>query len=94
MLTIITFCGYLLVIPYKRGGWWAVLKLPALLVALLDVVANYTEWAWLFGWPPKGCYTISQRLDWMEIHAGHQSRRDFAKLVNTLLNAAEDDGHH
>lgn len=94
MLTVLTLFGYLLVIPYKRGGIWALLKVPAVFVGLLDILANYTEWSWLFGWPPKGCYTISERLDWMELHAQHQSQRNFAHMANTILNAAEDDGIH
>lgn len=94
MLTLFTLFGYFLVIPYKRGGLWSILKIPAVFVALLDVIANYTEWAWVFGWPPKGCYTISQRLDWMEKNETRYYRKDFARICNTFLNAAEEDDVH
>lgn len=94
MLTILTLIGYFLVIPYKRGGLWSVLKVPALLVAAIDVLANYTEWSWVFGWPPKGCHTISKRLDLMEYGDPLASRRAFAAMANTVLNAGEDDGLH
>ena len=94
MITLLTLLGYLAVIPYKRGGMWSILKVPAVLVALLDIVANYTEWAWICGWPPKGCHTISKRLDWMEANDPLPARRQFAVMANTILNAGEDDGHH
>jgi len=94
MLTLLTLLGYYAVIPYKRGGLWKILAIPAFFVAVLDIIANYTEWSWIFGYPPKGCTTISKRLDWMEVNDPLPSRREFAHIVNVLLNAGEDDGHH
>lgn len=94
ILSAICLCLYYYVIKYKRGGWWSILKFPALFVAILDVIANYTEWWFLFGRPPKGAYTISKRVRWMQENAEHQSHRDFARLIQIALDAGEDDGKH
>ena len=39
----------------------AVFILPVLFFVILDVIGNYTLFM-VFGWPPKGAHTISQRL--------------------------------
>lgn len=94
ILGLATAVSYSYVIKYKRGGWYSLFKIPAAVVGLVDIIANYTEWAFIFGWPPKGCTTISKRVDWMVLNAPHESQREFAKLVNIFLDACEDDGKH
>lgn len=94
MLTAITAFGYPIVIQYKRGGFWWVLAIPGVLVWLIDVIANYTEWAIVFGWPAKGDHTITNRLKTMLVSDPFESRRAFALGVLTVLDACEPDGKH
>lgn len=94
ILGLSTAICYSYVIKYKRGGLWSLLKIPAAIIATLDIIANYTEWYWIFGKPPKGCTTISKRLDWMVVNAPHESQREFARMLNVFLDACEDDGKH
>lgn len=94
IITATTAVLYPIVIQFKRGGWWSILKPFALIVAILDVIANYTEVAFVFGKTPEGCHTISQRMDWMVENGSTQARKDFAKMVNVFLDACEDDGEH
>lgn len=93
-LTCITALLYPIAIAYKRGGIFAPLKVLALLTAVLDVIANYTEWALIFGWPSKGDHTITKRLKRMATADAHESRRRFASAVLVALDAAEPDGKH
>lgn len=62
MLTLILALSFPLAIQYERGGWWSVLKPLALLVAIIDVAANYTELALLtWDFPRENETTFSQR---------------------------------
>lgn len=94
ILSAVCLFTYPYVIQYKRGGWHRAWAPVALAVWLLDVIANYTEWAIIFGWPRKGDYTISNRLDWMEQNDPFESRRELARMINVYLNACEHDGVH
>jgi hypothetical protein len=85
---------YPIAIQVKRGGLWYVLFPLTKIAFWLDVLANYTEWAFVFGWPKKGDYTISKRLRWMAEYAPHESQRQFAKMVQVYLDAMEHDGKH
>ena len=67
----------------------------ALFTALLDVAANYTEVAIVFGKPKPGQTTITKRLKGMFSDPQElPSRRQFAGLVLTFLDACEPDGKH
>lgn len=94
MFTAITLFGYPVVIQYKRGGFWRLLTIPGILIWICDVIANYTEWALVFGWPTKGDITITKRLKRMKVEDKFQSRKDFANLTLTILDACEPDGKH
>lgn len=94
MFTAITAFGYPVVIQFKRGGLWWFLAFPGLVIALCDVIANYTEWALIFGWPEKGDHTITQRLKRMAAADEYESRRRFASAVLVALDACEPDGKH
>lgn len=94
MFTAITAFGYPVVIQFKRGGLWWLLALPGLLIALCDAIANYTEWALIFGWPSKGDHTITKRLKRMAASDTYESRRRFAAAVLVALDACEPDGKH
>lgn len=94
ILSAVCLFTYPAVIQYRRGGWHKLWAIPALLVFLLDVLANYTEWVVIFGWPRKQDYTISKRLDWMEVNDPFPSRRELARMVNVFLDACEPDGKH
>ena len=94
MFTAITLFGYPVVIQYKRGGIWKLLSIPGIFIWISDVIANYTEWSLVFGWPAKGDWTITNRLKTMKDSDKFQSRREFAKLTLTVLDACEPDGKH
>jgi len=95
ILTAATTVLYPLAIQFKRGGWWSILKPLALFTAVLDVAANYTEVAIVFGKPKPGKVTITRRLKAM-VHDLDElpSRRQFAGMVLIFLDACEPDGKH
>lgn len=93
ILTTITALGYPLGIQYKQGGlYWACAPFAAL-IWLIDVLANYTEMALVFGWPESGDHTISARVRRMR-NSPLESRRNLAALLQTYLDACEPDGKH
>lgn len=94
ILTAITAALYPFAIQYKRKGLWRILTPLTFLTAILDVVANYTEVAFVFGKPVGKDYTITRRFRRMEESDPLPSRREFAKIVNTFLHACEPDGRH
>jgi hypothetical protein len=95
ILTTATALLYPLAITYKKGGIFAPLKVLALFTALLDIAANYTEVAIVFGWPKPGQVTITKRLKAMVNDPEEfPSRRQFAGMVLTFLDACEKDGVH
>lgn len=95
ILTAITAATYPVVIQFKRGGLWLSLAPAALLVWLIDVVANYIELPLVFGWPARGDYTITARVKTMQRDPDElPSRRELARLVQIYLDACEPDGKH
>lgn len=95
ILTTATAFLYPLAIQAKRKGPWVVLWPLVALTMLLDIAANYTEVAIVFGWPKPGQITITRRLKAMVNDPDEfPSRRQFAGLVLTFLDAAEPDGRH
>ena len=63
-MTILLALLYPLAIQYERGGWWSILKPLALVTAIIDVIANYTELAILtWDFPQAGEVTFSQRCN-------------------------------
>lgn len=64
-----------------------------ILVVVLDVLANYTELSFIFGWPREGEYTITRRIRRMHFDEV-PARRKLAELVQVYLDAAEPDGKH
>lgn len=93
ILSALLLLIYPLVIQYKRGGLWRVLVPFTAVALLLDVLSNYTEWAFVWGKPPAGCYTISKRIKW-EMDNGSDSRQEIAHLIQIYLDAFEPDGSH
>ena len=96
ILTSIVAVTYRVVIQYKQGGWkkW-VLALPAALVWAFDVFVNYTEQAWIFGWPKKGDHTITARVRTMLADPDElPARRELARMAQVFLDAMEVDGKH
>lgn len=93
ILTTATAFLYPLAIQFKRGGLWLAVTPITLLVVLLDVLANYTELALIFGWPREGEYTITRRIRRMHFDEV-EARRKLAELVQVYLDAAEPDGKH
>jgi len=72
-----------------------IFSLPLTLLALvLDVLANYTELAYVFGWPEKGDYTASKRFKRMMNSDPLPSRRELARIVYVFLDGCEPDGKH
>lgn len=93
ILSAIVAFTYPTAIQVKRGGIWYCLLPLTLIVWALDVVANYTEWALIFGWPKKGDYTITARIKSMHTDE-FESRRNLAKAIQVYLDACEPDGEH
>jgi len=90
---------YAVGIQYKRGSLWlpvrAVCFVIAAIALMLDSIAHYTEWWLVFGAPRPGEHTISRRLDRMEADPDEApARREFARLLNVVLDACEPDGKH
>lgn len=90
---------YAIGIQYKRESLWMWVRVICAVIAvftlILDSIAHYTEWTLVFGPPRKGEHTISRRLDRMEADPDEApARREFARLLNVVLNACEPDGHH
>lgn len=93
ILTTFTAFLYPAAIQFKRGGLWLAVTPITLLVVLLDVLANYTELALIFGWPQDKDYTITRRI--RRMHADESpARRELAQLVQVYLDACEPDGKH
>ena len=96
LLTVATILLYAPAIQYKRKDWRFI---PSLILAkvtlLLDVIANYTELAYVFGWPKKGDYTASKRFKrMMQDENEPEQRRNLARLVYIYLDGCEKDGKH
>lgn len=84
MISIITLLGYPLAIQYVVRGWkW--LYPFAIVILVLDVIANYTELVVLTqDFPEAGEYTFSKRLE--RLRHGNLWQRFIAKLVIPYLN--------
>lgn len=93
ILTTITALAYPIGIQYKRGGVWLLLAPLALLVWAVDVLANYTEMAMVFGWPQSGDHTITARIRRLSGDP-FESRRALAHMLQIYLDACEPDGKH
>lgn len=93
ILTTATAFLYPIAIQAKRKGPWIVLWPLVLITMLIDVLANYTELAFIFGWPREGEYTITRRIRRMHFDKV-EARRKLAELVQVYLDAAEPDGKH
>lgn len=93
ILSAVVAFTYPLAIQFKRGGVFYALAPFTLIVWALDVVANYTEWSLIFGWPEEGQHTITARVKAMHTHE-FESRRNLAKAIQVYLDACEPDGEH
>lgn len=97
ILTLLVALLYPLVIQFKRGGWRkAVCAIPALVVFVLDIIANYTELSWVWGKPLPREYSISRRVRRMALglHGETVAQVQLARAVQTFLDSAEQDGKH
>lgn len=61
-MSILLALLYPIAIQVERGGWWRLVAPVTLLALAIDVVANFTDLALVFGWPKHGEWTFSQRL--------------------------------
>ena len=70
----------------------AVFLLPVLFFVVLDIIGNYTLFM-VFGWPPKGATTISQR---MAYYAKNETgfKQFFAVTLCDLLSELDPTGEH
>ena len=93
MLTLILWIFFPLFIQYKRGGWWSVLIPFAVVLFVIDVLANYTELI-IMTWdrPRRGEYTFSNRLYRLQSKAGGMG--EFYRWIVGMLNAATPGGLH
>lgn len=86
---------YSLAIQYKKGGAWEICRLLVVPTIVLNMLANYTELALIFGKPRPKEYTISRRVRRMANDPNEiPSRRELARMVQVFLDAAEPDGKH
>ena len=70
----------------------AVFLLPVLFFVVLDVIGNYTVFM-LFGFPPRGAHTISQRLAIYRVkEAG--IKQSVAVVLCDLLSELDPSGSH
>jgi len=70
----------------------AMFLFPLMLFTALDVAGNYTLFL-VFGWPPKGCYTISSRMErYRYTELGF--KRKFADRLCGLLSELDPTGAH
>lgn len=95
IFTTATAVGYGVVIQYKRGGLYRALVPFAVVVLVLNVLANFVELPLIFGRPRRGEWTISRRVKRMiNDPAEAPARRELARMVQVFLDACEPDGKH
>jgi hypothetical protein len=92
-MTILLALLFPLAIQYERKGWWY-LVLPVTLSAfVVDVIANYTELAFLlWDFPRQGEYTFSQRLHRLQYANG--LRGLISRKIVLTLNYISPSGQH
>jgi len=61
-MSLLLLILYPLAIQFERGGWWLLVTPVTVLALLIDVLANYTELALIYGFPRSGEWTFSHRL--------------------------------
>lgn len=83
---------YPIAIQVERGGWWYLLAPVTVLALVIDVIANYTELALVFGWPRSGEWTFSQRLKRLSYRADW--RGDLARWCIDYTNRYDPQGNH
>jgi hypothetical protein len=91
-MSLLLLLLYPIAIQYERGGWW-LLVAPVTLVALvIDVIANYTELALIYGWPRRGEWTLSKRLWRLSYFTGWRGR--LAVWMIFYTGRFDPDGFH
>jgi hypothetical protein len=86
--------GYVIAIQYYRGGRWEYLKPFTILVALIDVILNYTYYVPLtWDFPRNGEVTISKRLNRLVTETGTRGRICRA-ISKYLLDPFDPRGRH
>ena len=92
-VSLVVLLLYPLAIQYSRGGYWRVLMPLTLLVAILDVICNYTELALLtWDWPRSGEVTFSQRCKRMKLE--NTWGGTLARFIEPFLDYFDPDGDH
>ncbi len=82
---------YALWIQHERGGWWKVCHIFGPAGFLLDVFANYTTLALIFGWPGRS-FTFSKRL--LPLSQQDGWRGQLANIVADVLDWMAPSGDH
>jgi hypothetical protein len=101
-IAAILVCYYAFAMSVSVYRRWAAGKLstfnklvfmpPLLAFIALDVAANYTLLL-VFGWPPKGAYTISSRMGvYLRYETGFKQRT--ASILCALLSELDPTGEH
>lgn len=83
---------YPIAIQYERGGWWRILLPVTLLALAIDVLANWTELAIVFGLPRRGEWTFSKRLRRLSLLPGWRSTA--ARWCIAYTDFFDPDGYH
>jgi hypothetical protein len=85
MIALLTLLLFPVAIQYERGGAWHVLFPLYFIVAVLDVIANYTEISLLcLAWPEAGKPTVSMRIPGILLQGGWRGALayDVARYLN------------
>jgi hypothetical protein len=85
------FVLYALWVQHERGGWCKVFYAFGGRGFLLDVVANYTTLALIFGWPGRAV-TFSKRLKTLCQMDGWRGR--IANQIADVLDGIAPSGNH
>lgn len=91
---LILWLAYIPAIQFRRGGWWRLMYPFTFVVALADIIINYTVLAlYTWDWPRRGEYTFSKRLD--RLIMLDDWRGDVYRFVAVeMLDRFEPDGKH
>ena len=91
-MSLLLLLLYPIAIQYERGGAWRLLAPVTLVALVIDVIANYTELALIYGLPRKGEWTLSNRLRRLSYLPGWRGR--LANWIEVYTDRYDPDGFH
>lgn len=91
-MTLLLALLYPIAIQYERGDWWKLLLPITLFTLIIDIIANYTELALVFGFPKQYEYTFSSRLKRLSYRADWKG--DLAQWCVNYCNRFDPQHNH